>query len=300
MSKLNIGGVVEEVVTSEEFTLEKARKVLKDEVVAIIGYGVQGPRPGPEPARQRHQGHRRAAGVQHDLGKAIEDGWVPGKTLFPLEEAAKRGTIIQYLLSDAGQKSMWPKIKPLPDQGQGPLLLPRVLHRLQGADRRHPACGHRRDPRRPEGVGRDRARPISSTGSGINSSYAVFQDCDGTGPRADPRRRRRHRLRLPLPDDLPAGGLQRPDRRARRADGVPGRRHGGPVQRAAQARPQPERGLQRDRGGADPEPHPAGRRERHGLDVRQLQHHRPARRPGLEGPLPRCRRARSSASSTIA
>lgn len=42
MSKLNIGGVVEDVITSEEFTLEKAREVLKNEVVAIVGYGVQG------------------------------------------------------------------------------------------------------------------------------------------------------------------------------------------------------------------------------------------------------------------
>jgi ketol-acid reductoisomerase len=43
MAKINFGGVVEEVVTREEFPLDKAREVLKNETIAIIGYGVQGP-----------------------------------------------------------------------------------------------------------------------------------------------------------------------------------------------------------------------------------------------------------------
>ena len=109
MSKLNIGGVVEEVITSEEFTLEKARKVLKDEVVAIIGYGVQG---RGQALNLRDNGINVIIGEEYNTKKAIEEGWVPGKNLFPLMEAAKRGTILQYLMSDAQQTSMWPELKP--------------------------------------------------------------------------------------------------------------------------------------------------------------------------------------------
>ena len=101
MSKLNIGGVVEDVITSEEFTLEKARKVLKDEVVAIIGYGVQG---RGQALNMKDNGINVIVGEgDYNWKKAIEEGFVPGKTLFPLMEAAKRGTIIQYLMSDASR-----------------------------------------------------------------------------------------------------------------------------------------------------------------------------------------------------
>lgn len=40
---MNFGGVIEEVMTREEFPLEKAREVLKNETIAVLGYGVQGP-----------------------------------------------------------------------------------------------------------------------------------------------------------------------------------------------------------------------------------------------------------------
>jgi ketol-acid reductoisomerase len=110
MPKINIGGVIEEVVTSEEFTLEKARQVLKNEVVAVIGYGVQG---RGQALNMKDNGIRCIVGEgEYNWQKAIDEGFVPGETLFPLMEAAKRGTIIQYLLSDAGQKTMWPELKP--------------------------------------------------------------------------------------------------------------------------------------------------------------------------------------------
>ena len=41
----------------------------------------------------------------------MRGGWEPGKTLFGIEEAAERATIIQYLLSDAGQIAVWPTIE---------------------------------------------------------------------------------------------------------------------------------------------------------------------------------------------
>jgi hypothetical protein len=110
MAKINFGGTVEEVVTREEFPLEKAREVLKNEVVAVLGYGVQGP---AQAMNMRDNGINVIVGQREGTSnwdKAVADGWVPGETLFPLEEAAERGTVIQYLLSDAGQRSLWPKI----------------------------------------------------------------------------------------------------------------------------------------------------------------------------------------------
>ena len=103
MAKIKFGNVWEEVVTSEEFPLSRAQEVLKNETVAVLGYGVQGP---GQALNLRDNGIRVIVGQREGgttWAKAVEDGFVPGKTLFPVEEAAKRGTIIQYLLSDAGQ-----------------------------------------------------------------------------------------------------------------------------------------------------------------------------------------------------
>ncbi|MCX5820442.1 MAG: ketol-acid reductoisomerase, partial [Deltaproteobacteria bacterium] len=118
MAKINFGGVWEEVVTSEEFPLSRAQEVLKGETVAVLGYGVQGP---GQALNLRDNGIRVIVG-QREGGatwkKAVEDGFVPGKTIFPVEEAAKRGTIIEYLLSDAGQNQMWPTLKPYLTKGK--------------------------------------------------------------------------------------------------------------------------------------------------------------------------------------
>src|SRR5829696_4006368 len=107
MAKINFGGTEEEVVTRDEFPLEKAREVLKDEVVAVLGYGVQGP---AQAMNMRDNGINVIVGQREgtkNWNKALEDGWVPGETLFSVEEAAERGTVLQYLLSDAGQRSQW-------------------------------------------------------------------------------------------------------------------------------------------------------------------------------------------------
>jgi ketol-acid reductoisomerase len=109
MAKIDFGGIVEEVITSEEFTLEKARQVLKNEVVAVVGYGIQG---RGQSLNMRDNGVNVLVGEgPYAWDQAVADGFVPGETLFSPEEAAKRGTIIQYLLSDAGQKEMWPVMK---------------------------------------------------------------------------------------------------------------------------------------------------------------------------------------------
>ena len=112
MAVLNFGGVEENVVTREEFTLEKAREVLKDETIAVIGYGVQGP---GQSMNLRDNGFNVIVGQRKESktwDKAVADGWVPGETLFEIEEAVKRATIVEYLLSDAAQIAVWPTIKP--------------------------------------------------------------------------------------------------------------------------------------------------------------------------------------------
>ena len=112
MAQMTFGTVTEEVVTREEFPLTKAKEVLKDEVIAVLGYGVQGP---AQAQNLRDNGFNVIVGQRKGTGsweKAIKDGWKEGETLFSVEEATKRGTIICFLLSDAGQIKSWPEIKP--------------------------------------------------------------------------------------------------------------------------------------------------------------------------------------------
>jgi ketol-acid reductoisomerase len=175
MSKLNIGGVVEDVITSEEFTLEKAREVLKNEVVAIVGYGVQG---RGQALNLRDNGINVIVGEEYNTKKAEEEGWVPGKTLFPLFEAARKGTIIQYLMSDAQQKSLWPQLKPTLTKGKAlyfshgfSIVYKEQTGVIPPADIDVILVA-------PKGAGRT-VRDNYLAGSGINSSYAVFQDATG-------------------------------------------------------------------------------------------------------------------------
>jgi len=178
MAEINFGGVLEEVITSEEFTLEKARQVLKNETVAVIGYGVQGQ---GQSLNMRDNGIRVIIG-QREGGatweKARKDGWEPGKTLFSIEEAAKRGTIIQYMLSDAGQKTLWPTVKPYLTKGK-------ALYFSHGFSITYKDLTGVIPPAdidvilvAPKGAGRTVRRNFLA-GSGINSSYAVFQDFTG-------------------------------------------------------------------------------------------------------------------------
>jgi len=117
MALIDFGGVLEEVITSEEFSLGKAKSVLKDETVAMLGYGIQGP---GQALNLRDNGINVIVGQREESNsweRAKSDGFIPGRTLFPLEEAAKRGTVIQFLLSDAGQVKAWPQIKKCLNRG---------------------------------------------------------------------------------------------------------------------------------------------------------------------------------------
>jgi ketol-acid reductoisomerase len=179
MAKINFGGVEEDVITVEEFSLDKARDVLKDETVAVIGYGVQGP---GQSANMKDNGINVIIGqskeFKNDWDRAVKDGWAPGKTLFDIEEAAKRGTIIQMLVTDAAQKMIWPTIKKCMNPGdalyfshgfsivykdQTKVIPPKNVDVIMVA---------------PKGSGTSVRRNFLA-GAGINSSYAVFQDYTG-------------------------------------------------------------------------------------------------------------------------
>ncbi|MGV3686663.1 MAG: ketol-acid reductoisomerase [Daejeonella sp.] len=180
MATINFGGVNEEVVTREEFPLDKAREILKDETVAIIGYGVQGP---GQALNLRDNGINVIIGQRKDSktwDKAIADGWVPGETLFEIEEAADKGTIIQYLLSDAGQIALWPTIKKYLTPGK-------ALYFSHGFGITYKEQTGIIPPAdvdvilvAPKGSGTS-LRRLFLAGKGLNSSFAVHQDATGKG-----------------------------------------------------------------------------------------------------------------------
>ena len=176
MPKINIGGVMEEVITSEEFTLEKARQVLKNEIVTVIGYGVQG---RGQALNMKDNGIRCIVGEgEYNWQKAIDEGFIPGETLFPPMEAAKRGTIIQYLMSDAGQKEMWPDLKPHLTKGKALYFSHGFSVVYKNQTNVIPPADIDVILVAPKGAGRT-VRDNFLAGSGINSSYAVFQDYTG-------------------------------------------------------------------------------------------------------------------------
>ena len=118
MATIDFGGVKEQVITREEFPVGKALEVLKNETIAVIGYGVQGP---AQALNMKDNGFKviigQASAFKKDWDRAIADGWVPGETLFEIEEAAKKATIIQMLVSDAAQSAIWPSIKECLNEG---------------------------------------------------------------------------------------------------------------------------------------------------------------------------------------
>src|SRR5450759_4171872 len=179
MVKMNFAGVEEEVITREEFPLEKAQGVLKDEVVAVLGYGVQGM---AQSLNMRDNGIKVVVGQNSEgkrtWNKAVKDGWVPGETLFSLEEAARRGTTIQYLVSDAGQKLMWPKIKACLSEGKALYFSHGFSIVFRDQTGVIPPADVDVILVAPKGSGTS-VRANFLAGSGINSSFAVEQDYTG-------------------------------------------------------------------------------------------------------------------------
>ena len=177
MAKMNFGGVIEEVVTREEFPLEKAREILKDETIAVIGYGVQGP---GQACNLRDNGFNVIVGQRQGktYEKAIADGWVPGETLFSIEEAAEKASIVMCLLSDAAVMSVWPTLKQYLTAGKA--LYFSHGFAITWSDRT--GCVPQEDIDvimvAPKGSGTS-LRTMFLEGRGLNSSYAVYQDVTG-------------------------------------------------------------------------------------------------------------------------
>ncbi|MFA6833738.1 MAG: ketol-acid reductoisomerase [Bacteroidaceae bacterium] len=177
MAKMNFGGVTENVVTREEFPLEKAREVLKDETIAIIGYGVQGP---GQALNLRDNGFNVIVGQRKGKtwDKAVADGWVPGETLFEIEEACKRGTIIEYLLSDAAQIELWPTVKNQLTKGKALYFSHGFGITYKDRTGIVPPADVDVILVAPKGSGTS-LRRMFLEGRGLNSSYAIFQDATG-------------------------------------------------------------------------------------------------------------------------
>ena len=174
---MNFGGVVEDVVTKEEFPLEKAREILKDETIAVIGYSIQGP---GQAGNLRDNGFNVIVGQRQGktYDKAVADGWVPGKTLFSIEEAAEKGTIICMLLSDAGQIAVWPKLKKYLTKGK--TLYYSHGFAINWQDRTGVVPPEDVDVIMvaPKGSGTS-LRTMFLEGRGLNCSYAIYQDATG-------------------------------------------------------------------------------------------------------------------------
>jgi len=178
MATINFGGVEETVVTREEFPLSKAIDLLKNETIAVIGYGVQGP---GQALNLKDNGFNVIVGQRKDSPtweKAIADGWEPRKTLFSIEEAAEKGTIIQYLLSDAAQIAVWPTLKQY-------LTPSKTLYFSHGFGITYkertgiiPSADIDVILAAPKGSGTS-LRRLFLEGRGLNSSFAVFQDATG-------------------------------------------------------------------------------------------------------------------------
>ncbi len=178
MAKMNFGGVEENVITRDEFPLSKALETLKDETIAVIGYGVQGP---GQSLNLKDNGFNVIVGQRKGTkswDKAVADGWVPGQTLFEIEEAAAKGTIIQYLLSDAGQIAMWPTIKKHLTAGKALYFSHGFGITYKDRTGIVPPADVDVIMIAPKGSGTS-LRRMFLQGRGLNSSYAVFQDATG-------------------------------------------------------------------------------------------------------------------------
>ncbi len=179
MARIDFGGVEEDVVTRDEFPLEKAREVLKDETICVLGYGRQGAAQG---LNMRDNGLDLIIGqapeFKDEWQKALDDGWVPDENLFAVEEAARRGTLIQYLLTDAAQTIVWPKLKPCLNAGDALYF----SHGFSIVYRDQTGVVPPDDVDvilvAPKGAAASVRRNFLD-GSGINSSYAVHQDATG-------------------------------------------------------------------------------------------------------------------------
>ena len=179
MAIIDFGGVKEEVITREEFPMAQAHDVLRDETIAVIGYGVQGP---GQSLNLKDNGFRVIIGqskqFQEDWNRALEDGWKPGKDLFEIEEAAQRGTIIELLVADAAHRAVWPVIKKNLNPGDALFFSHGFSIVYKDQTKVIPSDNIDVIMVAPKGSGTSLRRNFLS-GEGINASFAVYNDATG-------------------------------------------------------------------------------------------------------------------------
>ena len=179
MALIDFGGVEEEVVMRKEFPMAKARRVLKNETIAVIGYGVQGP---AQALNMKDNGFNVLIGqskqFKRDWDRAVKDGWKPGKDLFEIEEACERGTIVQMLVSDAAQKAIWPTVKKHLKEGDALYFSHGFSIVYKEQTKVIPPANVDVIMVAPKGSGTSLRRNFLS-GAGINASFAVEQDFSG-------------------------------------------------------------------------------------------------------------------------
>jgi ketol-acid reductoisomerase len=170
--------VKETVYERSDFPKEKVLAAFKGETLAMLGYGTQG---RGQALNARDNGLNVIVGLREGGGswkKAIEDGWVPGKSLFPVEEAAKKGSVIMYLLSDAGQKQEWANVKKHVTKGKTLMF----AHGFSIVFKEQTGVIPPPDVDvilvAPKGSGTT-VRSLFQEGRGINASVAVHQDASG-------------------------------------------------------------------------------------------------------------------------
>jgi ketol-acid reductoisomerase len=178
MAQLNFGGTVENVVMREEFPLEKALATLEKETIAVIGYGVQGP---GQAQNLRDNGFNVIVGQRYpspSWDKAVKDGFEPNVTLFDIEAACQRASIIMYLLSDAAQIAAWETVKPHLTAGKALYFSHGFGITYKERTGIVPPAGVDVILVAPKGSGTS-LRRMFLEGRGLNSSYAIFQDATG-------------------------------------------------------------------------------------------------------------------------
>lgn len=179
MAVIDFGGEKENVVIRKEFPLSKARKVLKNETIAVIGYGVQGP---AQALNLKDNGINviigQAKSFKKDWNRAKKDGWIPGETLFDIEEAVQRATIVKILVTDAAQRKIWPSVKKNLNPGDALYFSHGFSIVYKDQTNVIPPADVDVIMVAPKGSGTSVRRNFLA-GAGINSSYAVFQDATG-------------------------------------------------------------------------------------------------------------------------
>ncbi|MCZ6749154.1 MAG: ketol-acid reductoisomerase [SAR324 cluster bacterium] len=177
MKTIEIMGYKETIIERSDYPPDKIKDILNDEVTGILGYGPQGRGQG---LNMRDQGFNVLLGLRkgRSWDKALEDGWEPRKNLFEMEEVCRKATIIQYLLSDAGQIAAWPMVKSCLNAGDALYFSHGfgIVFREQTNIVPPPNVDVMLVA--PKGSGLS-VRRLFEAGTGINASFAVHQDYTG-------------------------------------------------------------------------------------------------------------------------